>query len=131
MLQNKLYQYFMDCLKKTNPKLLDFIDAFNQAQTTGTPYISSELNLSDWPNLYFTFAGANDEPVTLCCPPDHYWQLNATMPNRAFFTLLKQIPNWPNQSVIGLPLISSYLCIFDRSVGSDGIIKFANKVNHP
>ncbi len=127
MLQNHLYQYFVDSLNKMNPKLVAFIDAFNQAMKSGKPYMPKNLNLEEWPNLYFTFEGVSGEPVTLCCQPDHYWQLHAVSPNRAFFTVLKQIKKWPDQSVIGLPLMSSYLCIFDRSAGSDGVIKFAKK----
>ncbi len=128
MLQNKLYDYIIDSLNKINPKFVEFIDKFNQAQKAGKPFISTELNLSEWPDLFFTFEGVNDEPVTLCCKPDHYWQINAGMPNRVFFTILQQISGWPDQTVFGLPLISSYLCIFDRSTGPDGIIKFSKKV---
>jgi hypothetical protein len=127
MLQNQLYQYFIDSLNKINPKLVTFINAFNQTMQTGKPYMPTDLNIKDWPNLYFTFEGVNSEPVTLCCAPDHYWQLHAGIPDRVFFTVLRQINDWPNQSVIGLPLMSSYLCIFDRSAGSDGVIKFAKK----
>ena len=128
MLQNQLYQYVIDSLNKINPKLKSFIDAFNQAQKTAQPYMPADLDLSEWPNLYFTFEGSNGKPIRLCCKPDHYWQLDALAPNRVFFTLLNQISKWPNQSVIGLPLISSYLCIFDRSSGACGVIKFAEKL---
>jgi len=128
MLQKQLYQYFIGSLNQINSKLEPFIDAFNQTMKTGEPYIPTDLDLNDWPSLYFTFEGANGKPVKLCCQPDHYWQLHAGMPNRAFFTVLRQITKWPDQSVIGLPLMSSYLCIFDRSAGKEGVIKFANKI---
>jgi hypothetical protein len=127
MLQNLLYQYVIDSLNKINSKLVPFIDGFNQAMQNGKPYMPTDLDLNGWPNLYFTFEGADGKPIKLCCSPDHYWQLHAGVPDRVFFTLLKQIKDWPNQSVIGLPLISSYLCIFDRSAGTDGVIKFAKK----
>ena len=127
MLQKKIYQYVIDSLNKINPKLVTFIDAFNLARKNNTPYSPADLNLQDWPKLYFTFEGSEEKQVTLCCQPDHYWQLDALSPNQVFFTLLSQIEKWPNQSIIGLPIISSYLCIFDRSAGSDGVIKFVDK----
>lgn len=128
MLQKQIYQYVMDSFKKINPKLMTHVNAFNQAQLKQQAYVPKDLNLKDWPNLYFTFEGVNGEEVKLCCQPNHYWQLNAISPNRSFFTLLNQIEKWPNQSIIGLPIISSYLCIFDRSQGNNGVIKFANKI---
>ena len=130
MLQNQLYQYFIDSLNKINPKLVKFVNEFNQKLQSNTPYTPSDLNLEEWPKIYFTFEGADGNPIELCVNPDHYWQLHAGTPNRVFFTLLKQISGWPNQTVMGLPLISSYLCIFDRSAGTQGVIKFAQKVDN-
>ena len=130
MLQNQLYQYFIDTINKIDPKLVKYIDDFNKNLQSNTPYTPTNFNLDEWPNIYFTFEGADGNPVKLSCDPDHYWQMHAGTPNRVFFTLLKQINGWPNQTVMGLPLISSYLCIFDRSAGTQGVIKFAQKVGN-
>lgn len=127
MLEKNIYNYIINCFKSINPKLLSYIDAFKQSQLNKTNYSPKNLDLTEWPNLYFTFEGMNHKEEALCCPPDHYWQLHALEPDQAFFTLLNQIEKWPNQSVIGLPIISSYLCIFDRSDGNNGVIKFADK----
>ncbi len=129
MLQSKIYQYIMDCFNTINPQFTTFIDGFNEAQKSGKPYKPDDLDFASWPTLYFTFEGATEKQTTVSCPATHYWQTHAISPNQAFFTLLKQVPNWPDQSVIGLPLISNYLCIFDRSAGADGmgVVKFVNK----
>jgi hypothetical protein len=128
MLQKDIYNYVIESFKKTNPKLLSFINNFKISQLHKTPYFPENLDLKVWPNIYFTFQGLDNKVVTLCCRPDHYWQLHAFSPNQAFFTLLNQIEKWPNQSIIGLPIISSYLCTFDRSTGVNGTIKFAEKI---
>jgi hypothetical protein len=127
MLQAQIYQYVLDCFHKVNPKLITYIDAFNQSRKSNKPYFAADFNLSDWPNIHFMLTGSDQEEVTLCCQADHYWQLHATAPNQLFFTLLSQIDKWPNQSIIGLPIISSYLCVFDRSIATDGVIRFIDK----
>ena len=127
VLQKQIYQYIIDSFTSINPKFPSYIDGFKKSQLDHSAYSPKNLELKLWPNLYFTFEGTNDNEVTLCCQPDHYWQLDALAPNQVFFTILNQLSNWPNQSIIGLPIISSYLCIFDRSSGVDGIIKFAEK----
>ncbi len=128
MLQQQIYEHIIDSFKAIDPNLLTFINEFKKTQESQSAYCPKNLDLKQWPNLYFTFEGTEENEVTLCCQPDHYWQLDALAPGQAFFTLLNQIPKWPNQSVIGLPIISSYFCVFDRSSGTDGVIKFAEKV---
>lgn len=127
MLQKDIYQYVVDSFKSIDPDLLTFIEEFKQSQINQTAYRPNSLDLKQWPNLYFTFEGSDEDEVNLCCQPDHYWQMDALSPGQVFFTLLNQIPKWPNQSLIGLPIISSYFCIFDRSSGDEGVIKFAKK----
>lgn len=129
MLQADIYQYILDCFKSINPEFITHISAFNDSQKSGKAYKPDDINLASWPTLYFTFEGSTEPDVTVSCPATHYWQTDAISPNQCFFTLLKQIPHWPDQSVIGLPLMSYYLCIFDRSAGVDGmgVIKFVNK----
>jgi hypothetical protein len=37
------------------------------------------------------------------------------------------IPQWPNQSIIGLPLLNNYYVVFDRSAEGTGVVKFAKQ----
>ncbi|MCB1583445.1 MAG: pepsin-like aspartyl protease [Marinicella sp.] len=129
MLQKEIYQYVINAFKAIDPNFIDFIESFKHSQANQSAYIPEGLNLALWPDLFFTFEGVDNVTVTLRCCPDHYWQLDALGPGQAFFTLLEQIPKWPDQSLIGLPIISSYFCIFDRACGKDGVIKFAEKLS--
>jgi hypothetical protein len=127
MLQADIYQYVIDCLNKINPKLAPHIGLFDEARKNNKAYIPTDFNLSEWPILYFNFEGIHKEEVKVCSHPANYWQQNTLGPGQLFCTLLKQIPGWPNQSVIGLPLMNNYYCIFDRSVNANGVIHFAEK----
>ena len=92
-----------------------------------------ELKLEQWPTIYFNFvcepatATTAEKVVQLACTPETYWQINTPNYNKACFRLLSQLPQWPNQSIIGLPLLNNYYVVFDRSKDTTGVIKFAEQ----
>jgi hypothetical protein len=73
----------------------------------------------------------NAQRATLVCPPECYWQLNCPAPGRAVFKLMGQLPNWPAQSILGLPLLCAYFVLFQRGCedsvdsGEFGKVRFA------
>ena len=62
------------------------------------------------------------------CKAKDYWQVNAPKHGEASFKILSQLPNWPDQSILGLPLISNYYVIFARFENEFGDIKFAEAI---
>jgi hypothetical protein len=92
-----------------------------------------KLKLEQWPTIYFNFvsepatATTAEKVVQLACIPETYWQVNTPNYNKACFRILSQLPQWPDQSIIGLPLLNNYYVIFDRSVHKTGIVKFAQQ----
>lgn len=90
----------------------------------------TEINLSEWPPIHLTCQGTGDEPVTLTLTPDTYWQVHAPTPGEATFKLC-YLPGWPNQIILGLPLLNNYYTIFNRATGTTGEIHFATKVDIP
>ena len=83
------------------------------------------IDLSQWPTLYFYFAGDNGDTVKLACPPQDYWQINAPQYGLASFKIIPQLPHFANQSIIGLPLLCNYFTVFDRAVHQNGVIRCA------
>lgn len=83
----------------------------------------ARVKLDEWPDLHFVFEGFDGENVTLTMTPDTYWQTHAPI-SFQFITLFK----WPNQSVLGLPLMNNYFTIFDRQDRANGSVKFADKL---
>ncbi|KFZ36948.1 peptidase A1 [Shewanella mangrovi] len=86
---------------------------------------ANQLNLDDWPNIEFHFAGSGGQQTTLSCPARHYWQLNSPAFGKAVFKLMGQLPDWPPQSIIGLPLLSAYYVVFERDETANGVVRFA------
>ena len=94
-------------------------------QEQGIPL--TELDLTKWPTLTFILEGEDGEDIALKLPPEAYWQIHAPSYNLASFKIFP-LKHWPNQTILGLPLISQYYTIFDRARGEYGVVSFAHKV---
>ena len=122
VLQHKLYDYLITCLNQLNPQFNTAIEQFNTAYKSNVDYQNKHLDLMQWPKLYFNFSGLMQEDVELCIHPEQYWQQHAKGQNNWFFMLMSQMPQWPDQTICGLPLMNGYVCVFDRSDSANGVI---------
>ncbi|NMP33214.1 A1 family peptidase [Thalassotalea sp. M1531] len=127
VLTHELYEQVIEQLSKVNPEYSKLLASFTDVKAQYKGIDASQLDLSQWPDITFSFTGENGEPVSLTCPPTHYWQTNTPEQGKACFKLLSQLPNWPNQTLVGLPLITNYYTVFDRTVADTGVISFAKQ----
>ncbi len=84
------------------------------------------VDLEQWPSIYFVLEGLEGEDVTLELKPENYWQVHAPKPKQASFQFIF-LEKWPNQCILGLPLMTNYFTIFDRQEQDKGIVLFAEK----
>jgi len=97
-----------------------------QAMRAGYVKMSS-LNLANWPTITFVMQGDTGD-VKLEVSPQTYWQADAPEKGYASAALFSDNGSLGGQSILGLPLMNSYLTIFDRSVDKGlGAIKFATR----
>jgi len=133
VLTAEIYQQVITDLIAYNANFAQCLAPFKEmsAQLVGIETV--ELKLEQWPTIYFNFvcepatATTAEKVVQLACTPETYWQINTPNYNKACFRLLSQLPQWPNQSIIGLPLLNNYYVVFDRSKDTTGVIKFAEQ----
>ncbi|WP_395376684.1 pepsin-like aspartic protease [Marinicella sp. W31] len=125
MLQADIYDYVLSCFDKIDPSLRQHIEAFNQVRAKDQFYFPESFDLGQWPDIIFTFEDEQDQPLELKCTAENYWQSNAAKYQSVFFTLLRQLEKWPNQSVMGLPLMNKHLYVFDRQRDGLGAIGVA------
>jgi hypothetical protein len=120
-----------------NPDFKALLSPFKDIDYQEVGIDADKLNLNNWPDIIFTFVGdiidikaenkTEKQTVQLTCSPQTYWQLNTPSFGKACFRFLSQLPQWPNQSIIGLPLLNNYYVVFDRSADTTGVIKFAKQ----
>ena len=131
ILTSNIYQQMIEDLISLNPTFKTLLSPFTDFAYQEVGIDNSQLSLEQWPNITFTFVSNTinhqKQMVQLICTPQNYWQVNTPQYGKACFRFLSQLPQWPNQSIIGLPLLNNYYVIFDRSVDKTGIIKFAEQ----
>ncbi|MFC3195858.1 hypothetical protein ACFODZ_16510 [Marinicella sediminis] len=127
MLQKKLYDYLHTCLQTINASFSELIKQSLTALQSGEGIFTNELQLDQWPDVIFTFEGLNGQITELRLSPQTYWQQHAKQANRWLFMIMTQMPQWPDQTICGLPLMNNYLCVFDRSELSTGVIHWLIK----
>jgi len=129
-----LYEQVINDLIAINPSFAALVTPFKDLKEQYTGIDASLIKLAQWPTIYFNFVGeptilnSQEKPtIQLACAPNTYWQLNSPAFGKASFKLLSQLPQWPNQSIIGLPLMNNYYVVFDRSEAKTGVVKFAKQ----
>jgi hypothetical protein len=131
LLTANIYQQVINDLVSINSDFAPLLFPFKVLSFQDVGIAAHKLNLEQWPDITFTFVSEitnqQKRTVQLTCTPQTYWQINTPSFGNACFRLLSQLPQWPNQSIIGLPLLNNYYVIFDRSVDTTGVIKFAKQ----
>ena len=140
VLTASLYEQVIRDLVAINADFDALLTPFKDLQEQYTGIDASLIDLAQWPTIYFNFVGeasstsgedntgVQEKPIIqLACEPHTYWQLNTPAFGRASFKFISQLPQWPNQSIIGLPLINNYYVVFDRTEKGTGVVKFAQQ----
>lgn len=143
-----LYNAMVEHFSALNPKFAALLKPFSDIAMQYQGIDMSQLNLDEWPILTLHFVGERNhhsqhahssgdhssdnkqnspEKVSLHIKPDHYWQTNTPSEGKACFKILSQLAGWPNQSLLGLPLMNDHYVIFDRSAHQTGVIHFAKQ----
>ncbi len=132
VLDNVAFNYVIDCFEKINPEFKEILEPFLSFEGVEEGIPLEKLKLDLWPDIEFIFEASVDmdeKEVSLICKADDYWQVNAPKHGEASFKILSQLPGWPDQSILGLPLLSDYYVIFARFENEFGDIKFAQAKN--
>ncbi len=127
VLQKSLYSYVLDCFGQINASFPSMVETATAACQQNKDFHPDLINLKDWPDIYLVFKAPDDKQVTLTVPPQCYWQHHAKTPDNWMFMIMNQLPQWPDQTLCGLPLINNYTCVFDRSKEENGLIHWVDK----
>lgn len=127
VLEAGVHDALMADLAAIDPRLPRLGQAFWTAFNENQQGIANDrVDALDWPDLTFHLEADGGGEVALVCPPEHYWPRNAMFAGQSFFLLMPQLAGWPNQSILGLPLMAGRYCVFDRSAdGGLGRVRVA------
>ncbi|GAB3346217.1 pepsin-like aspartic protease [Lysobacter tyrosinilyticus] len=126
ILEGTLYDAVIAAFAQYDERLSALAQRFQQtfAQTQqGIP--NADVDALEWPELHFYLRATDGSETKLTCTDEHYWPRNAMRAGQAYFLIADQLKNWPNQSILGLPLLAERYCVFDRSAGDNGCVRVA------
>ena len=131
VLEASVHDALMADLAGIDPRLPELGKAFWTAFNEHQQGIANEqVDALDWPDLIFHLEADGGGEVAVVCPPEHYWPRNAMFAGQSFFLLMPQLAGWPNESILGLPLLAGHYCVFDRGAG-DGLGRVRVAPAHP
>ncbi len=127
VLCHTLYQSLITSLGKLNPSFTEIIQSIPPFKGAEVGISTEKVNLNEWPDIHFFLKSSDNKTTQLTVPASAYWQENAPEYGLISFNIFTQLANWPNQSILGLPLLTPYYTVFDRSSNATGQILFANR----
>ena len=119
-----LFEQVKAQFKAINPEFEHVLSAFGEYTGNETGIDAKQVDLCQWPDIHFYFLDEQQQTVTLTMSPDTYWQVNAPAHGQISFKICT-LTGWPNQVILGLPLLNNYYTIFDRDAGEKGVVRFA------
>jgi len=123
ILEASLYDAVIEGFRACDPRFPDLIARFAEAFKTEAGLPNKAIRHRDWPDLHFYLEGEDGQEVRMTCTPGDYWQTNAMRAGQSYFLLMDQLKGWPKQSILGLPLMAGYYCVFDRR--GTGVLRVA------
>ncbi len=117
-LPKALYRRLLKRFRTLNP---DFLAAIRRSVDYDDVRLSERV-LRRWPTLHVSMEGMSKD-IELKVTPQTYWQTNYTKDGVTGFAIDDQDEN---QTILGLPFMNNYYCVFDRSANNGvGVIRFA------
>ncbi len=125
VLENTIYDRVLADLATYNESFPKLIEASQTALRDERGIANARIRGQDWPDLHFVFEGLDGATARVSCEPGEYWQKNALRAGESICLLMRQMPRWPNQTIIGLPLLAGRYCVFDRRDDALGVVRLA------
>jgi len=113
-----LYKKMLHQFRALNP---EFVKTINRSVNYDDITLS-ESAIKKWPKIYLTMEGESGD-IELTVSPQTYWQTGYTEDCVTGFCIDFEEDD---QTILGLPFMNNYYCIFDRSADDGlGVIRFA------
>jgi hypothetical protein len=126
ILEATLYRAVLEAFARHDARLPAVVERFQQAFAQHQQGIANaDVDALEWPELHLYLRAPDGSETRLTCTQEHYWPRNAMAAGQAYCLLMNQLPHWPNQTILGLPLMAERYCVFDRSAANGGCVYVA------
>lgn len=109
-----------------DPRFPALVAEAQQALADGRGLANERIDPHAWPDLRFHLEAPDGGTTVLRVHGAAYWPRNALAHGQTLCLLMRQLPGFPKQSILGLPLFAGRYAVFDRAAGDGlGVVRFA------
>lgn len=120
------WQALLSALGRRDPRFPEWVTKAQRALADGAGLPEGDVDPRHWPDLHLALEAPDGRDTVLRIPASHYWPGNALRTGQRLCLLMGQLPHFPRQSILGLPLFAGRYAVFDRSAGGGlGVARFA------
>lgn len=127
VLEASTYAAVIEGLRRHDARLPELVARSQAALRTDQGLPNHTIDPRHWPDLHLHLEAPDGRDTVLCIPASHYWPHNALHAGQTLCLLMAQLPHFPKQSILGLPLFAGRYSVFDRSLaGGLGVVRLAH-----
>ena len=120
VLEASAYAAILDGFARHDARLPGLVAEFQRAFAQEQGLANHRIDPRDWPDLHLHLESPTGRDTVVRVPASHYWAHNALHAGQSLFLVMGQLPHFPKQSILGLPLFAARYAVFDRTA-DDGI----------
>lgn len=126
VLEGSVYDAVLAAFARHDPRLPGLIAEAQQALAHDGGIANERIDPHAWPDLRLTLADPAGGDTVLRLRASAWWPRNALAHGQSMCLLMRQLPHFPKQSILGLPLFAGRYAVFDRRAGNGlGVVRFA------
>ena len=117
VLESSTHAAVLDALGRHDARLPDLVAQSQAALREDRGLPNHAVDPHHWPDLHLHLEAPDGRDTVLRIGASHYWPHNALHAGQTICLLMAQLPNFPKQSILGLPLFAGRYSVFDRQAG--------------
>lgn len=126
VLESSTYEAMLAAFARHDARFPALVAEAQQALADGTGLAGDRIDPRRWPDLHLHLEAPGGRTTILRVHASAYWPRNALAHGRTLCLLMRQLPHFPKQSILGLPLFAGRYAVFDRAAADGvGVVRFA------
>lgn len=127
VLESSTYAAVLEALRRHDARLPELVAQSQAALREDRGLPNHAVDPRHWPDLHLHLEAPDGRDTVLRIAASHYWPHNALHAGQTLCLLMAQLPHFPKQSILGLPLFAGRYSVFDRQAnGGLGVVRLAD-----
>lgn len=126
VLESSTYKAVLEALGRHDARFPELVTKSQAALQKDQGLPNHAVDPRHWPDLHLHLEAPDGRDTVLRISAAHYWPHNALHAGQTICLLMAQLPDFPKQSILGLPLFAGRYSVFDRAAEHGlGVVRMA------